>query len=230
MDILTYTQVEGVVLSTLPFRDYDRIVTLFTFQEGILKLFVKGTKRSLIELIPLTTPFTAAEYLYTPRHSNLGRFHEGKLLQQHLALRDRFSSLEAAEQLSQALLASQIPGKPAPALYKLFRLILEQLSSIPVPYGLVAAFYLKILKHEGLFQAQPSCSICSTPLQNSFRYQGECFCLQDAPREALSLSAEEETLLLTLAHTRSLATLMTISLPIAFLEKIKTLFHQALNT
>ena len=32
---------EGIVIRTIPFRDHDRIITLFTEEQGLLKLYVK---------------------------------------------------------------------------------------------------------------------------------------------------------------------------------------------
>lgn len=221
--------VEGIVLKAVPFKEYDKIITLFTLQEGLLSLFVRGSKRTSLQVAALTTPLTAAEYLYSPGKSSLGRFQEGSLLNQHFQLRESLSFLEAADQLSKAICASQWPGKPAPHLYFLFRTFLEKLPSTSSPSSLVASFFLKILKHDGVLQDHSFCSLCQSPLHDGFRIGGERFCRTDAPSEALFFSSAEEKSLSFLTHSRSLATLASFGVDNDFFKKLSLLFYQAID-
>lgn len=218
-------QIEGIVLKSFPFKENDRILTLFS-PEGILKFFVKGSKKTLLPLLPLVTPFTVAEYFYLPREGGLHRFQEGSLLQQNLAIRDRFATLEAAEEMAQALIRSQLTGKPAPHLYQLFRLCLEALSHAPLPALIASTFLVKTLKHEGALSLSSHCSLCQKPLiERVFRYGGERRCSSHAPPEALFTTIEEEACITQLAHLRSFAELPTL-ITEGCLKTIRTLFKQ----
>jgi DNA repair protein RecO (recombination protein O) len=141
---------EGIVLRSLEYRDRQRIITLFTKEEGIISLIVKHISSKRSTMLALTTPFTRGEYLYRRGRSELMPLEDATLLDEHLELRNRFESLQAAGELVQAILASQMPGKAAPILYGLFSAYLKQIAHFPKPDSAICSFLLKILKHEGL--------------------------------------------------------------------------------
>ena len=210
-------QTEGIVLQAIPFKDYDRILTLFS-PAGLLKFFVKIRKRDYLHCAALTSPWTHVELHYTPGRKDLHRMTEGTILAQNLRLREKFETLASAETMVQALLRSQWQGKPAPKLYSLFRLFLEHLPASPAPPACASVFLIKILAHEGMLQLsspQPTC-----------RYGGEQYLPSEAPPNHLSFSTEEEELLSQLALSRSLSHIASLALPTHFQTKISTLFHQ----
>lgn len=209
-------QTEAIVLTALPFKEYDRILTLFAPQ-GLLKLFVKSTKRSYLQNAALTSPLTCGEFHYTQGRNELHRFREGRIYHQNLHIRGRLESLTAAEQMIHALLKSQLPHKAAPQLYHLFRLFLLRLPEFEDPKKLTTLFLLKILKHEGILQLTES---------PRYRYGGECFSTEEAPLGAITLSVEEENLVTELATSRHLKEIL---LPKDFARKITTLFDQAFS-
>jgi len=208
----------GVVLSVLAFRESDQIVTVFS-PGGLIKFFVKR-RRS-----PLLTTLTEGEFVYVVGRGDMHRFRDGTILEQHLKLRDRFESLEAAGKLAQAILKSQMPGKVAPHLYQLFCYFLRIIPAVEQPGDLVSLFQVKTMKHEGLFQQLNRCSVCEKA--PNFRYGGERFCPEHAPRGALELTREEEKRLSELAEGRSLKELL--AKPDELHEPISTLFNQAFN-
>ena len=85
------------------------------------------------------------------------------MIDEHLILRNKLSSLQAAGQLAQAILHSQLPGKPTPQLYLLFRAYFKQIHAFEDPANLIVSFKLKLLKHEGLMALSPTCSLCDAP-------------------------------------------------------------------
>ena len=141
---------EGIVLRSLEYKDQQRIITLFTKEEGIISLIVKRISSRRSNLLALTTPFTRGEYLYRKGRSELMPFEDATLLDEHLELRNRFESLQAGGELIQAISASQMPGKAAPILYSLFNAYLKQIPHFPEPDTAICSFLLKLLKHEGL--------------------------------------------------------------------------------
>ena len=217
---------EGIVLRATPHKDDDRLLTLFTPQ-GLLKLYVRGIGRSS-RLIPLTTPFARAEYIYLPGRSDLHTFREGSLIDIHPDLRNRFENLETAERLSQALLSSAWPGNAAPEVYALFALLLKRLPEHSHPISLIAPFLLKLLMHEGLLHVAPSCSTCHLFLEETYRVGGEAFCKDHAPPEPTHFSKEENALLQALASTRSWQALL-LPLDPLFSAKVERLYAQAVT-
>lgn len=144
-------RVEGIVLKSLEYKERHRIITLFTLEAGIMSLIVKG--------LGLTSPFCQAEYLYLKGKSDLYRFQDGTLVDAHLELRNELKTLQAAGEMAQAVLRSQMPGKPAPQLYSLLISCLKQLPSFADPSSLIAAFHLKLLSHEGVIAWEESSQI-----------------------------------------------------------------------
>jgi DNA repair protein RecO len=140
--------VEGIILRATPFKDRDRIVTLFTPQMGMISLLAKRISTS--EKMALFSPFSLIEALYLKKNSDLCLFKDGTLLDDHLFLRNQWSHLETAGKMAQTLLHSQLPGKAAPLLYALFKASLKQLPHFEDPTSLLFLFYLKFLTHEGV--------------------------------------------------------------------------------
>jgi len=119
-----------------------------------------------------------------------------------------------------ALLSSQWPGKPAPKLYALFRLLLTRLPSLEEPQACASIFLIKIFVHEGVLEL-------SSTQSSSCRYGGELYSLKEAPGGSQNFSSDEEQLLTDIAQSRSLAHLTTLALPLTFQAKISLLFDQA---
>jgi DNA repair protein RecO (recombination protein O) len=139
---------EGIILRTTPFKERDRVVTLFTPQLGMISLLAK--KISTTEKMALFSPFSLIEVHLFKKKSDLYLLKDASLLSDHLFLREKWLLLEAAGKMAQALLYSQLPCKAAPLLYALFKSCLKQLPHFQDPAALLILFYLKLLTHEGV--------------------------------------------------------------------------------
>jgi hypothetical protein len=137
---------EGIVLKAINHKDQERIITLFTRQHGLMSLIVKRIKNYMM----LTTPLCHAEFIYTKGRSELYRFQDGTVIDGLIQLRNHLRHLQAAGDMVQAILQSQLPGKPSPKLYELLLACLKALPEFPDPLSLTLAFRLKLLAHEGV--------------------------------------------------------------------------------
>ncbi len=216
-----FYQSEGIVLQATPFKEKDKILTLFTKEGGIIKLFVKG---KLSFQNALTERFTIGDYLFKAGKGDLFQFCDGSLLEQNLGLRSSWDRLQLGEKLSSALLKSQWPEKSSPALYFLFVTFLKKIGITEDLRKLETIFYLKLLKHEGILQLTPHCSQCEK--EGNFRFGGECFCSQHAPQESQEMESGEEENLRTLFDSTSFDTLLSAPLSEKLSEKIEKLFTQ----
>jgi DNA repair protein RecO (recombination protein O) len=216
------TVTEGIVLQVTPYKEYDKIITIFTPLHGLLKIFVKGKKS---HHLPFTIPFARGEYIYNAGRA-LPQLIDASLISSSDHLRNSLESLEISAKIQWALLKTQLQGKPAPKLYTLFSLFLEK---IPLSLSLYGSFLLKILKHEGAWQKELKCSICNKILKETWRSRGECFCKKDMPKAALYFSEEEEKMIFFLMESRSLSTIASFSFEKSLILKIETLFESALT-
>lgn len=219
--------VEGVILKSLKFKEYDRILTLYTKNEGLIKLYVKLSKRSLSSRLSLLTPFTTAEFQVSKGNSDFFRFHDGSLLDQRLFLRGKLEYLQIATQFIELTCQTQWPDQASPPLYLLLNSFLSLIPKVEEPKKLLTLFYLKLLKHEGVLQISHFCSECNKKLVATFRFKGECYCEKDAPPPSIVFSPEEETLLQILLALRECQQLVTLPSTESFAEKIKELFEQS---
>ncbi len=210
-------QIEAIVLQSIPFKEYDRILTLFSPQ-GMLKLIAKGRKKDYLHLNALTSPLTHGEFHYTQGRKDLHKLSEGSVLRQNLKIRDRYETLTTAEKMIRALFKSQWPGKAAPKLFSLFAQFLDHLPK-SLPETLYTVFLLKILRHEGVLELKAPLEACS-------RLGGERHPPNQPPPSALPFTEEEEQLLTELSLSRSLSA-CSITIPNNFARKIETLFAQA---
>lgn len=191
---------EAFILHALPYRDEDKILTLFTKDSGILKAVVyrAGSKK----LSPgATDPLTRVEIVLSEGRGELYKAGDITILSQNLKLRDQLDRLRAACAMGNILMQCQLPQKPAPLLYALFISYLEQIPTFKNIPLLVDSFYIKLLRHDGLLHAQPKCSLCQEV--PSFLAKGESLCASHAPSDAIPFTFEELKSIHDLAYVQS---------------------------
>ncbi len=193
---------EGIVLRSQDYKERHRLITLFTPQ-GLISLIVKSISRKNTRLLSLTTPFCHGEYHFRRGQSELLRFLDGTILDDHFHLRQSLASLQTAGALANAILTSQMASKPAPALFALYRSFHNQVPHFSDPTILLASFQLKLLKHEGLFAI-------------------------DAPCETLPFSPTEWDTILSLDAVQQFSALRNLNVPPPLAQKIQTLFRLSL--
>ena len=218
---------EGITLRSLEYKERERIITVFT-AKGLISLIVKRMSNKKPHLLSLTSPFCQGEFLYKKKRSDLFSFLDGTVLDAHLNLRTEWRHLQAAGQLCQLLLKSQLPGKPSPAIYTLFSTYLKKVSEFEDPAALVASFQLKLLKAEGLIAFSGQCSQCHS---ESARYlqRGETSCARHAAPDALFLSEDEWTLFQNLLQVRRFENLKNVQPTPLFSEKLNCLFQERIQ-
>ncbi len=213
---------EGIVLRSQDYKERHRIITLFTPQ-GLVSLIVRGISRKNTRLLSLTTPFCQGEYLYRRGTSDLFSFRDGTVLNDHFGLRQSLKSLQIAGSLANAILSSQMPGKPSPALFVLYKSYHSQVPHFHDPAVLLASFYLKLLKHEGLLTVSTHCASCESP-SPLLLHEGESLCTQHGATGGFRFTLPEWDLLLTLDNSLQFSALRDLTLPPSFTQKINALF------
>lgn len=215
---------EGVILQVIPFQENDRILTFFSPDQGIGKLLMKGAQRSRNRAA--FAPLTKGDFVYKSNGSELLLCQEATPIEQYLPLRESLERIEAACDLLHAIQKSQMPGKPAPELYALLVRYLEAMTAGKDCLLLVASFRLKVLKHEGLLRIHEECTTCQQPLKGQYISNGEGYCPQHVPPQALFLEENEVLQMAHLAFCRSMTELLKAGSSPTFANKIKSLFEE----
>lgn len=142
--------IEAIVLQSIPYRDYDQILTVFSQGHGMVKLIHKQARRNKQGRNQAIFPLTCAEFSYSEGRGEMGICHDIAILDHYLPLREKLSSLEAACEILRAIQKSQHPGISSPMLYQLLKSYLEKIGECDNSSSFSASFHLKILIHDGL--------------------------------------------------------------------------------
>lgn len=177
---------KAIVLRKVLYKEKSLILTLFSENYGLFSVFLKNSKKSHIVLF---NPFSEGEFLFCEHSPDRNFYIDSTIVDLHLPLRENYDALDAAGKISKFILETQMPGKNAPLLYKLFSLFLKKIPDVKEPNLLTASFYLKALKHDGQISLSSQCSKCQSPAVGLF--QGESFCRKDLPQEGISFTLSE---------------------------------------
>lgn len=217
---------EGVVVNAIPFRNYDCILTVFTPLEGLIKFFFRGAySQKKGNGSGTTTPLSIVEIVYTKGRGDLHTCVEISVTDHNLALRHNLPMLESACEMLQSISATQQPDKPAPELYRLFRMYLDKLPKASTPQVISSSFRLKLLRYEGMLAFFSHCCECAKALNDAWIYGGEAFCSSHTPQEAFFLTNEERGLVERLAFCRDFSLLAETRITAHLSEKICHLFN-----
>lgn len=221
---MEYEKTEGIVLRSLPYQDKNRIITVFTDCYGVLQFIIKGICGKRTDKLALSSPLCQGEYLFYRGKSSLMHFVDGSVLSEHLQLRTKMHHIQAAANLVQIILASQLPHKPAPQVYQFFYKCLKAIPFFKDAAPLVNSFCIKLLKQEGSLALQPFCSQCEK--EAIALYRGESFCSFHAPTFSFRFSQEQWSTLLTLTYANTFSQLQNLVLSEDLLQKINQLFQE----
>lgn len=217
---------EAIILHALPYRDADKILTLFTQELGVVKCVVYRTSAKKLSA-GATDPLTCIEIMLSEGRGDLFKAGDISILSHNLGLRTSLDRLKAACAITQAIQESQMLQKPSPLLYALFKGYLERIPTIKNLPALVNSFYLKLMRHEGHLHSQPHCSACQTLLNEGFLWKGESLCREHAPPSAILFSSEEFQAIHWLAHLEKYSNLEAIPITQSLKAKIEDLLQLA---
>lgn len=160
---MQFTNLKAIVVKAIPFKENQKIVTLFSENLGIVSMILKGISSKNSHNLPFTQSFCEADFLVSKKNSELLIFQEGAILDLHLSLRNNLSSLQTAFSLINTIFRSQIPGKSSPELYMLLSSFLKQIPLFNNHETLLGCFYLKMMKYEGVYSPQEHDLETNTP-------------------------------------------------------------------
>ena len=109
-------KVNGIVLRSVDYMDYDSILSIFTLEKGVLTAKMKGVKRSGAKLKFASEPFCFAEFVLAERNGK--RTVTGVTLADGFyALRDNFESFMCASVIMEFLQKFCLDNVPMPELF-----------------------------------------------------------------------------------------------------------------
>lgn len=216
---------KALVLSSIPYRDFDRIVTFFSEGEGLIKVLILGGNR--IKKRIFCEPLSLVELIYKPKKNDLYAFIEGKVVDSFLNLRESFDHLKAAMSLLQLTSKSQFPHAPSEKIFLLLISYLKKISEFENPEILVSSFLLKMLLLDGGWTIQTKCSKCKALLDPFYYTHQGYFCKTCTPSKSLYFEVDEIQKMGDLIYEKSFQNLSKIPLTESLSKKIHSLFELA---
>lgn len=220
---MDFHQTEGIVLSSMPFKDYDRLVTLLSPDLGIIKFYVRGALRPKSTFFGLLEPLTHALYVFKPKRGEFHTLIEGKLINPFLELRDDFDKLQCALDWLRLILKTQSADHPSHESFLLLKRYLNQLKYFDQVDLLKGSYYLKQLLIEGVLNLKNRCARCQEVKDPLFLVKKDYYCRSCCFSHDFPLQQQELQTLLELLKIRSFESLKSLSLEKSLSLKIKKL-------
>jgi DNA repair protein RecO (recombination protein O) len=217
-----YNTCEGITLQATPFKEKDKIATIFTEEEGIISLIIKGISTKKSHLFALTTPFSCGEFTYKKGKSNIFTFYDGKILDSNTPIRKNLLSLRSASIMTKTILMSLMPHKPEQELYYLYKHYLHKIPEFTDPKKLASSFTLKLLQYEGILKLSTTCNHCSN--KTCYISYGESLCSNHSFEKGIKVTPKEMAGLILMTDVKSFTTLNYETIPISCHSITSTLF------
>jgi len=223
-------EIEGVVIRSFAYGEHDKILHIFTPDEGMVHLIAKGALRQKKKGSLSVEPFTLGTFFYKHKpHHKLYQCFEVVPTNLHQFLRRHIDKLNCACQMALAVVQTQMSNQAAPQLFGLLCYYLKKLETSSNPASILASFRLKLLRHDGVLSLPAHCCVCETTLLKFWFYGELTYCKAHAPQPSEYFSEEEAQQLTILALTKEFSDIETAYLPPELVEKINLFFKPHTN-
>ncbi|MBQ7566831.1 MAG: DNA repair protein RecO [Oscillospiraceae bacterium] len=171
-----YQKVKGIVLRESPYRDYDKILTLLTVENGLMTLKARGVTRSKSLLKSACQILTYSEFTVYERQG----FHtitEAQPIAMFAELRTDIERLSLASYFAQAAEVTAQADSPDPELLSLLLHAMHALCSGKPQLLVKAAFELRLASITGYAPDVDGCAVCGSTEPDRFHVAaGELRC------------------------------------------------------
>lgn len=152
-------QTEGIVLSQTPLGEDDKIVTLLTPEEGVVRAVVKGARKAKSRLSAVTQPFTRASFQLS-RGKSLDRVIQVSLKTSHPGILSDYAKVVCASYLSE-LVSELAPERESNReQFRFFSSALDCIEARADPWIVVKWTEIGLLARAGLLPSFSRCVSC----------------------------------------------------------------------
>ncbi|MEF9919347.1 MAG: DNA repair protein RecO [Eubacterium sp.] len=158
---MALVKTKGLVIRERPFQEQDKIITLFTENEGKIKAIAKGVRRNRSPLVAATQHFAYSEFVYYPG-KNFANINQADLIESFYPLRNNLVKLSLASYVLELIDAFYDDYQGNKAVLKLIIHILYYISEGKSKSNdaLVVALQLKLSEVYGICPILTRCVIC----------------------------------------------------------------------
>lgn len=151
----------GVVIRTIDYGESDKVVVLFTLENGKMSVMAKGAKKVRSRHAAITQLFTHGKYrVYSS--SSMGTLNSGEIIQSRYPLRNDLIKTAYASYLSELIDQMMLPHEASAALFQQFNGALDLIEQEKDAQIVTNVFELKMLQVAGFDPIVSYCSQCSS--------------------------------------------------------------------
>lgn len=166
---MALVKTKALVIRERPFQEQDKIITLFTEQEGKIQAIAKGVRRNKSALVAATQLFAYSEFVYYPG-KNFANINQASLIEAFYPLRQDLIKMSLASYILELLDAFYDYYQGNKAVLKLVNYILFYISEKKSlsDEALAAALQLKLTEVNGIRPNLKACGVCGSQDQLNY--------------------------------------------------------------
>ena len=158
---MTLYRCNAVVLRTYPLGEADRIISFITDNRGKVRAVAKGIRKTKSRIGARLEPMAHVSLLMYEGRGELEIVSQAETIEPHRRIREDLDRLTHAAAMLEAVDLVAQERQPDQRLYNMIVGALRSLDEQDSPL-MVAAFYWKLLAHEGYEPSLDECVRCST--------------------------------------------------------------------
>ena len=165
------SQLEGIVIRTMPYGENNKIVTLFTREAGKITCMARGAKKPASRLAAITQPFTHGTYsIY--KGKGMGSLQAGDQLESLRHIREDIMSTAYASYITELVDRLTEQDEPQPGIYEMLFQALHAIEEGYDPEAITLFVEWKMLQTAGLAPTLHECANCgATEGEFAFSFQ-----------------------------------------------------------
>ena len=177
----------GIVIRSADYRDYDRILTIFTKNFGKVSAIARGARKQGSALLAASEILCCSK-LALYRSKTRSSVNQAEVVNSFFNIRSDIASLTVAAILSDICDKTAMEDEPNPRLFALLASALYSLDNGCNPYGVLVFFIFKSLDILGFRPQLNTCVCCGKPAVDKVNISlGGAVC-EDCPGESVKHS------------------------------------------
>jgi DNA repair protein RecO (recombination protein O) len=156
-------QTEGIILSQMPLGEQDKIVTLLSPEEGLVRAVVKGARKATSRLSAVTQPFTRASFQLN-RGKSLDRVTQVSLKTTHPGILSDYGRVVCASYLSELVSEFASEREADRERFRLFSTVLDCVEEREDLWTVVKWAEIGLLARAGVLPSFNLCVLCGGEL------------------------------------------------------------------
>ena len=153
-------EVQGIVVSSVDYKESSKILKVFTRELGIVSVMARGAKRAKSKMQNLTSIFTLANFTLN-RSKDFFYLEDGVILDLNIHLREDIKNIYAAQLCLELVNRSVVENEPQRDIFDLLAKSIRFLGISPNKHRLISMFLIKYISLMGYRPRLAQCVICS---------------------------------------------------------------------